>query len=209
MTVEDRLACLDAAPEVATLNMGPDMYKLRLKDRKPPLPHPRPGEEMSGTLPITYDELRRFAIAMRERSIKPEMEVYHSGQLWSMFDLIDQGLVEPPYLVQFVMGYGMSPWATPRNLVHFFDQLPPQCLVEVSGVGPFQLPMTTMAVIMGAQMVRVGMEDNVYYRRGQLLKSNVEAVERIVRIAGELNRDIATPAQARKMLGLPEEPSQY
>jgi 3-keto-5-aminohexanoate cleavage enzyme len=69
--------------------------------------------------------------------------------------------------------------------------------------------MTTMAVTMGAQMVRVGMEDNVYYKRGQLLKSNVEAVERIVRIASELNRDIATPAQAREMLGLPEEPSQY
>jgi 3-keto-5-aminohexanoate cleavage enzyme len=185
------------------------MYKIRLKDREHPLPHPRPGEEISGTLPITYDELRRFATAMQERKIKPEMEVYHPGQLWSVLDLVEQGLVEAPYLIQFVMGYGMSPWATPRNLVNFFENLPPRCVVEVSGLGPFQLPMTTMAMIMGAQFVRVGMEDNVYYKRGQLLESNIEAVSRAVRIAGELNREIATPAQARQMLALSPEPSQY
>ena len=103
----------------------------------------------------------------------------------------------------------MSPWATPHNLVNFFEQLPSGCAVEVSGIGPFQLPMTTLAMIMGAQMVRVGMEDNVYYRRGQLLKSNAEAVERTVRIAWELNREIATPTQAREMLGLSAEPSRY
>jgi 3-keto-5-aminohexanoate cleavage enzyme len=66
-----------------------------------------------------------------------------------------------------------------------------------------------MAMILGAQMVRVGMEDNVYYKRGQLLKSNAEAVERVVRIARELNREIATPAQAREMLGLSTTPSRY
>jgi len=209
MTLEQRVSCLDAAPEVATLNMGPDMYKLRLKERLAPLPHPRPAQELSGTLPITYEELRHFATAMQARGIKPEMEVYHPGQLWSVFDLIEQGLVEAPYLVQFVMGYGMSPWATPRNLVNFIEQLPPGCVVEVSGVGPFQLPMTSLAIILGAQMVRVGMEDNVYYRRGQLLQNNAEAVERMVRIARELGREVATPAQAREMLGLSPSPRQY
>jgi 3-keto-5-aminohexanoate cleavage enzyme len=209
MTLEQRLACLDATPEVATLNMGPDMYKIRLRERKAPLPHPRPAEEVSGTLAVTYEELRRFARAMQKRGIKPELEVYHPGQLWSVFDLIEQGLVAPPYLVQFVMGYGMSPWATPRNLVSFFEQLPSGCAVEVSGVGPFQLPMTSLAMILGAQMVRVGMEDNVYYSRGQLLQSNVEAVDRVVRIARELGRKIATPAQTREILALSPEPSQY
>ena len=209
MTIEQRLACLDAGPEVATLNMGPDMYKLRLKERKPPLPHPRPAEELIGTLPITYTELRQFAAAMKERGIKPEMEVYHPGQLWGVLDLIELGLVEPCYFVQFVMGYGASPWATPRNLVNFTEQLPAQTVLEVSGVGPFQLPMTTMAIILGAQMVRVGMEDNVYYKRGQLLKSNAEAVARVVRITRELNREIATPTQAREMLGLSQTPSRY
>lgn len=209
MTVEERLACLDAGPEVATLNMGPDMYKLKTKERKPPLPHPNPAQELNGVLPVTYTELRRFATAMKERNIKPEMEVYHPGQFWAVIDLTDHGLIAAPYLVQFVMGYGMSPWATPHNLVNFVEQMPAQTVLEVSGIGPFQLPMTTMAIILGAQIVRVGMEDSVYYKRGQLLKSNAEAVERVVRIAGELNREIATPAQAREMLGLSQSPSQF
>jgi 3-keto-5-aminohexanoate cleavage enzyme len=209
MTVEQRLACLDAGPEVATLNMGPDMYKLKIRERKPPLPHPNPAQELNGLLPVTYTELRRFATTMKERNIKPEMEVYHPGQLWAVMDLIDHGLIEAPYLVQFVMGYGMSPWATPRNLVNFVEQLPAQTILEVSGVGPFQLTMTTMAIILGAQIVRVGMEDNVYYKRGQLLESNAEAVERAVRMARELNREIATPALARQMLGLSQSPNQF
>jgi len=137
------------------------------------------------------------------------MEVYHPGQLWGVFDLINVGLVQPPYFIQFVMGYQTSPWATPRNFINFVENLPSQTVLEVSGVGPFQLPLTTLAIIIGAQMVRVGMEDNVYYKRGQLLKSNAEAVERVVRIAHELNREIATPAQAREILGLSQTPSQY
>lgn len=209
MTVDQRVACLDAGPEVATLNMGPDMYKFKFRERKAPLPHPRPEEDVQGVLPVTYGELRQFAAGMKERGIKPELEVYNPGQLWAVFDLMELGLVEPPYFVQFVMGYQMSPWATPRNLINSIDQLPAQSIVEVSGLGPYQLPMTTMAMILGAQMVRVGMEDNIYYRRGQLLKSNAEAVERVVRIANELNREIATPAQAREMLGLSPQPSQY
>ena len=209
MTTEQRLACLDAKPEVATLNMGPDMYKLRLKERKAPIPDPHPEMELEGVLPITYEELRTFAAGMKERGIKPEMEVYHPGQLWGVFELAEKGLVAAPYFVQFVMGYGNSPWATPRNLVNFAEQLPSDTILEVAGVGPFQLPMTTLAIILGAHMVRVGMEDNVYYSRGRLLESNAEAVERVARIANELNREIATPAQAREMMGLSLTPSGY
>jgi 3-keto-5-aminohexanoate cleavage enzyme len=209
MTVEQRVACLDAGPEVATLNMGPDMYKFKFGERKAPLPHPKGEEDVEGVMPVTYGELRQFAAGMKERGIKPELEVYHPGQLWAVSDLAELGLVGAPYFIQFVMGYQMSPWATPRNLINFMDQLPPECLVEVSGLGPFQLPMTTLAMILGVQMVRVGMEDNIYYRRGQLLKSNAEAVERAIRIAGELNREIATPSQARELLGLSSTPSAY
>ena len=80
--------------------------------------------------------------------------------------------------------------------------------VLCSGIGPFQLPLTTLAILMGGH-VRVGMEDNVYYRRGEKLKSNAQAVERTVRIARELNREIATPAEARRMLGISGTPSVY
>jgi 3-keto-5-aminohexanoate cleavage enzyme len=209
MTFEQRLACLDANPEVATLNMGPDMSRFRLKERRAPLPHPRPTIEYDDVLPVTYGELAQFAQAMKERGIKPEMEIYQPGQFWGAVDLIDRELVAVPYLFQFVMGAQTAPWPTPANLLNMVEQLPAQSIYEVSGIGPFQLPMTTMAIVLGAQMVRVGMEDNVYYRQGRLLKSNVEAVERVVRIARELNREIATPAQTREMLGLGQTPSQY
>ena len=209
MTFEQRLACLDANPEVATLNMGPDMSRFTLKERQSPIPHPRPAFEYDDVVPVTYGELEQFARAMKERGIKPEMEVYQPGHYWSVMELIRQELVSPPYLIQFVMGAQTSPWATPANLLNLVEQLPAQSLYEVSGIGQFQLPMTTMAILLGAQMVRVGMEDNVYYQKGRLLSGNLEAVERVVRLAHELNREIATPAQSREMLGLAQTPSQY
>jgi 3-keto-5-aminohexanoate cleavage enzyme len=209
MTVEQRLTCLDAKPEIATLNMGPDMYKTRLKERKPPLPHPRPAVNMEGIVPVTYEEIRTFAAGMKDRGIKPEMEVYQPGQLWSFNELVEHDLIKPPYLIQFVTGYMTNPWATPRNLINAIEQLPSEVILEISGVGPFQTPMTTLGIIMGAGIIRVGLEDNVYAKRGQLLKNNAEAVEKVVRIAGELNRAIATRAQAREMLGISREPGQY
>jgi 3-keto-5-aminohexanoate cleavage enzyme len=208
MSIEERLSCLDAGPEMATLNMGPDMYKMKLKERPAPLTHPRPELFLDGCMPVTYAEIATFARAMRERGIVPEMELYHPGQFWPVQDLIAQGLLQTPYWIQFVMGYQTSIYATPANLLSMVGQLPAGALFMVAGIGPYQLPMTTMAMLLGGH-VRVGMEDNVYYRRGQLLESNGQAVERAVRLARDLNREIATPAQAREMLGLSPEPSRY
>ena len=202
MSVEQRLSCLDAKPDVATLNMQPDMYKMTLKERKAPIPHPRPEVQLDGCMHITYGEISTFARAMKERGIKPEMEIYQPGTFWVIQDLISQGLIEPPYLSQFVMGYQSSIYATPANLLNMVSELPPQSIFEVAGVGPYQLPMNVLGLLLGGH-VRVGMEDNSYYRRGELLKNNAQAVERIARIAKEMNREIATPVQARKMLGLP------
>ena len=76
-----------------------------------------------------------------------------------------------------------------------------------SGTGILQLPMTTLSILMGRQ-VQVGIEDNIYYRRGEKPKSNAQEVKRMVRIAHELNCEIATPAQAHKMLGISKTPSE-
>jgi 3-keto-5-aminohexanoate cleavage enzyme len=122
-------------------------------------------------------------------------------------DIIDRGLVEKPYLFQFVMGYQTSAFPTPASLVHLVEHLPADSIFFTCGIGPYQLPMTTMSMIMGGH-VRVGLEDNVYYSRGRKLRGNGEAVERVIRIARELNREIATPDQARAFLGLGE-PRQY
>jgi 3-keto-5-aminohexanoate cleavage enzyme len=125
-----------------------------------------------------------------------------------MRDLIAQGLIEKPYWVQTVMGYQTSSWATPENVINLIREFPEGSIWLTSGIGPHQLPMTTMALILGGH-VRVGLEDNVYYKRGELAKGNAQLVERAVRLAHELGREVATPAQARDMLGLSASPTRY
>lgn len=208
MTVEERVACLEAQPEMASLNLGPDMYQMTLKERVAPAPHPRPAVKLSGCMAVTYDEITAFARAMKERGVKPELEMYHAGEIWPVHDLIAQRLIDPPYVVQFVMGYTTSSYPTAQNLLGLINELPPQTVFAVAGVGQFQLSMTTMSILLGGH-VRVGLEDNVYARRGQLYQNNAEAVARTVRIARELGREIATPAQARTMLGIPQTPTRY
>ncbi len=208
MTMEERLSCLDAGPEVASLNLVPDMSKFKMKARKPPLPHPHPPVEYDDCIPFSYKLVTRFATEMKKRGIKPELETYHTGGAWVIRDLIEQNLIEKPYWIQTVMGYQTSSFPTVDNVVGILRELPKGSLWLCSGIGIFQLPMTTLAILMGGHS-RVGMEDNIYYRRGEKLKSNAQVVERTVRIAHELNRDIATPAQAREMLGLSPTPSKY
>jgi 3-keto-5-aminohexanoate cleavage enzyme len=207
-TMEERLSCLDAGPEVASLNLVPDMSKFKIKARKPPLPHPHPAIDYDECIPFSYKLVSRFATEMKKRGIKPEMETYHTGGAWVIQDLIQQDLIEMPYWIQTVMGYQTSSFPTVGNVLSLLNELPEGSLWLCSGIGPFQLPVTTLATILGGH-TRVGMEDNIYYRKGEKMKSNAQVVERTVRIAHELNREIATPAQARKMLGISAKPSQY
>lgn len=207
-TMEERYRCLDARPELASLNMGPDMSKLKLVARKPPIIHPRDAVVVDDCVPFTYGIIAKLAAVMQEKGIKPEMEMYHAGQYWVSQDLIAQGLIKPPYNFQFVMGYQTSPYPTPQNLIDMVRDMPKQSVFSVIGIGKYQWVLTTLGIILGGN-VRVGMEDNVYMRRGEKLKSNAEAVEKIVRIARELGREIATPAQAREILGVSAVPSSY
>lgn len=208
MTMEERLQCLPAKPEVASLNLKPDMSKFRIGARKPPLPFPREEMLYDECLPFSYGLVSRFAAEMKKHGVKPEMETYHSGGPWVMHDLIKQGLVEKPYWVQTVMGYQTSSYATFDNVITLLREFPEGSLWLCSGIGPHQLPMTTLAMMLGGH-VRVGLEDNVYYRRGEKAKSNAQLVERTVRIAHELNREVATPAQARQMLAISATPTKY
>lgn len=208
MSIDDRVACLDANPESASLNLGPDMYKLKIKERKAPLQHPKEEQMLDACTMASYHEIATFAKMMKERGIRPEMEMYHPGQYWVVRDLIEQGVIEPPFHIQYVLGYVTSIFPTPANLISLVNELPPQTDFSVAGLGPYQLPMCMMSIILGGH-VRVGMEDNVYYKKGELLKDNAQAVERIVRLSTEMNRPIATPAQAREMLGFSATPSQY
>jgi len=207
-TMKDRLACLDAKPELASLNLTPDMSRFRLKERKAPLPNPRGVMEFDDCIPFSYRLVGEFARAMKERGIKPELETYHTGGAWVIRDLVEQELIRPPYYVQTVMGYQTSSFPTFENVIGLVKEFPRDSIWLCSGIGPFQLPMTTFSLLLGGH-VRVGLEDNLYLKRGQKLRSNAEVVERTVRIAHELNRAIATPAEARQMLGVSSTPSRY
>jgi 3-keto-5-aminohexanoate cleavage enzyme len=208
MTMEERLMCLPARPEVASLNLTPDMSKFVIKERKAPLPYPREAIVYDDCIPFSYGLVSRFASEMKQHGVKPELETYHTGGPWVMHDLIRQGLVEKPYWVQTVMGYQTSSYPTVENVLHLVREFPEGSLWLTSGIGPHQLPMTTLAILLGGH-VRVGLEDNVYYKRGELAKNNAQLVERTVRLCRELNRDVATPAQARAMLGLSATPTRY
>lgn len=208
MTMEERASSLDAGPEVASLNLAPDMSKFRLRERPAPLPNPRPALEIDECIPFTYGQIHEFAAKMKQLHIKPELEIYHSGGPGVVQFLIENDLLEKPYWIQTVMGYQTGSFPTVDNVLRLLREFPDESLWLCSALGPYQLPLTTLATLMGGH-VRVGLEDNVYYARGQKAKSNAELVQRAVRIANELNRPVATPAQARSMLGLRCQPTKY
>ena len=211
MSMEERMKSLEALPEIASLNMGPSPVRFALKKRLPPLAGRLEDVIYDGLAPSVlqpWKETEFFAKAMLEKAVKPELEVYNSGQFWLVHNLVEQGLVKPPYLVQLVMGFQGGTYPTPKNLLFLSEHAPMPCLLNVAGVGAAQLALNTLSIMMGWH-VRTGMEDNVYYRKGEMVKSNAEFVARIVRIAKELNREVATPQQTREMLGISKSPRRY
>ena len=114
---------------------------------------------------------------------------------------MERGLLKPPLHFQFVLGVLGGMPATAKSLLHLSEIIPEGSTWSVIGIGLGQLPMAVMAMAMGGH-VRVGLEDNIYYSKGVLAKSNAELVERVVRIAKEFGREIATPSDAKKILNL-------
>jgi 3-keto-5-aminohexanoate cleavage enzyme len=208
MTMDERASCLDACPEVASLNLSPDMSKFQLGERPARFPNPRPAMEIDECIPFTYGQIHEFATKMKQRQIKPELEIYHSGGPSVVQYLIKNDLLQKPYWIQTVMGYQTGSFPSVENVLQLLKEFPAESMWLCSAIGPFQLPLTTLATLMGGH-VRVGLEDNVYFARRQKAKSNAELVQRAVRIAHELNRPVATAEQARSMLGLRSQPTKY
>lgn len=161
-------------------------------------------DDLELLLDTGWSRCLELAQAMKDRGIKPEWEVMSLSDLNWVNELIALGYDEPPHYVNIVLGThklmsGATPY-TPKNLQRFVEDLPANSLFCVSGVGPAQLPSSVHSLILGGQ-ARVGLEDNIYYSRGRLA-TNLELVERMVRILRELNLEPATPAEAREMLGL-------
>jgi 3-keto-5-aminohexanoate cleavage enzyme len=138
---------------------------------------------------------------MQSLGVKPEIEVFERGMINNALRLVKKGLIEGPLHFDFVLGVPGACPGTPEDLMHMVRFIPEDATWTVAGIGRHELPLATMAIILGGH-VRVGFEDNVYYSKGVLAKSNGQLVERIVRIAEELGREIASPDEAREILYL-------
>jgi 3-keto-5-aminohexanoate cleavage enzyme len=144
---------------------------------------------------------RAAAERMRQYGVKPEIEIFDVGHIRQARSLIDEGLIDPPLLFQLCMGVKWGIEATAENLLFLKSKLPPETRWSVLGVGGAQLPMAALAIVLGGN-VRVGFEDNLYLRPGVLAESNAQLVERVVDLARILDREPATPDEARHLLGL-------
>ena len=194
LPLEERINTVLLAPEMCSLNMGLLNFFIQ-------------GEQIF--FPNHRSDIERFAQEIRARDVKPELEVYNSAMLEEVAHLLSLEILEPPYTINFVLHTPTQGGqrGTPRNLLDLVDRLrdlpvPQDAFrINVSAMGPAQLPITTIGLAMGLN-VRVGMEDNVLYRREELLRENAQLVERTVRVARELDREVATPDQTRQMLNL-------
>jgi 3-keto-5-aminohexanoate cleavage enzyme len=194
LSIEERITTVRLAPEMCSLNMGLLNFFIR-------------GEQVF--FPNHRSDIERFAHEIRERDVKPELEVYSVAMLEEVEHLLSLEILEPPYAINFVLHTPTQGGqrGTPRNLVDAVERLrdlpvdPGDVRLTVTSMGATQLPVTTIGLAMGLN-VRVGMEDNVLMRRGEPVENNAQLVERTVRIAHELDRRPATPDEVRELFGL-------
>jgi 3-keto-5-aminohexanoate cleavage enzyme len=147
-------------------------------------------------------QIERFAQAMRERGVRPEIEVFDVGMVATALALVRRDLLTEPLHFNLVMGVPGAIPATAKDLLHLVESLPAGSTWTASGIGRAQLAMNILAVLLGGH-ARTGLEDNIFYRKGRPAESNVELVARVARLSRELGREPAPPAQARELLGLP------
>lgn len=185
MNAEERLQPTELFPEMATLDCGTCNF----------------GDDVfENTIPM----MREFGKRMLENNIKPEYECFEMGHLDTILRLAQKGQVPgAPMQFNFVLGvFGCTP-ATGENLAWLVRNIPEGSTWTATGIGRYQFPLAMAAIPMGGN-VRVGFEDNLYLSKGVLAKSNGELVEKVVRLSRELGREIASPAEARRILSLPE-----
>lgn len=180
--IERRLAPLALKPEMASLNVGSINF----------------GDEVFVNLP---QDIARLAAEMKTLGIKPEVEVYDIGMLEYGVNLVKQGVIPAPAHFQFVMGMKFGIAGTAENLAFMRAKLPEGSTFAVAGIGRFQFELAKPAIEMGGH-VRCGFEDNVYFTKGILADSNAQLVGRIADLGRSLGRKIASPNEARALLGL-------
>ena len=150
------------------------------------------------------DDIAYWAQEMHRRRIKPDIAIFETGMIANAVRLAERGWIEPPFLFSFVLGQQGAMPATPKNLLFLSETIPTGSYWCAVGHGGHDLRMSLLALNMGGH-VRAGFEDNAYIRPGQLAESNAKLIERLVDLAGQVGRKVATPAEARAMLGLDDD----
>ena len=183
---EERIAPMLMKPEMASLNTF--MMVMPVKGVETPFIYKR-------------SEIEETARRAQELGVKPAIAILNFTCLEEAENLMNKGLVDRPYVMD--IGLNLPAQGTLRgtwqNLVALVQRLPEGSIFNVAAGGETELPLTTMAMLLGGNP-RVGMEDNIYYAPGQLVKNNAELVARTARIARELGLEIATPDEAREIL---------
>ncbi|SOE87437.1 Uncharacterized conserved protein, DUF849 family [Burkholderia sp. YR290] len=149
----------------------------------------------------TPKNVTRMANVIREAGVKPELEIFDSGDIHLALDLIASGVLDGPGLWTFVTGVKYGFGASPETLLYARGLLPPGAIWSAFGVGRFEFPMVAQAWLAGGH-VRVGFEDNLYIGKGVLAESNAQLVARAKEIVTMLGGEVATSREARNMLGL-------
>jgi 3-keto-5-aminohexanoate cleavage enzyme len=179
---DERLGPLTLKPEMASFDSGTINFGERI---------------FEGDLPF----LRRMALAFRENGVRPELECFDVGHVGLALQLRDEGLLDDPLIFQFVLGVPGTGVPAEVSMVEYMRRMiPPDALWSVCAIGRAQLRLNAYCILAGGN-VRTGLEDNLWFRRGERA-TNAMLVERAVRISAELDRQVATPDEARAMFGI-------
>ncbi|MFA6074484.1 MAG: 3-keto-5-aminohexanoate cleavage protein [Negativicutes bacterium] len=181
-TFEQRMQPLLLNPEMATLDCGTCNF----------------GD---GVFMNSPEYIESFAKEMLARNVKPELEVFERGMIDNAVRLAKRGLIKTPLHFDFVLGVPGAMPGSIDDLLFMVNHIPAGSTWTVAGIGRFELPLAVHAIAMGGH-VRIGFEDNVYYHKGVLAESNAQLAARIARISKEMGRDVASPDEARKILGI-------
>ena len=209
MTMDQRLAAANHfKPEIASMNMGSFNFNISGAAKRGSFEHDweKPYLEMTTDfiLSNTFAQIERALTELSAHGTRFEFECYDVGHLYNLAHFVDRGMIKPPFFVQSIFGIlgGIGP--DPENLMHMkttADRLfGNDYYLSVLAAGRHQFPLVTMGAILGGN-VRVGLEDNLYLSKGQLAPSNAALVGKIRRILEDLSLHIATPDEARDMLG--------
>ncbi len=185
---EEKLALLELRPDLSSLPVG--HHSLAFFDGEVDALH-------------SLDEVKDSLVLCKRFRVKPALEIWHSGSIWRLNDLIVKGLVGTPYFLTLYLGWPGGNWSPPtvEELLYRFRLLPENCICSVSVAANEQTTLSGLTLGLGGHL-RVGTRDNPYVKEGVLARDNIQLVEQVARLGTASGRKPATPAEARKMLGI-------